>query len=420
MSQNESRARQDCVPRLQQLLSDELFSGAVLMINLENFSLITETFGQAYTKRLVEMIVQECERFTRGTVYRHTGANLVMILEGCSQETAQQVTDNISERFFNAWRIDGVDCACNFRGGVAFYPGHSQSVALLLSHLHMAVDESKKGSVNRFVLYDSTLDGHMEYRRRIARALPMALEDHAVEVRYRATFNVVTQRYERAECRLRMDVDGLGMVDAAEFMGLAEQEGYACEFGYYALQYTCALIRQLIRAGIEFESIAVPVSHIMFLQEDFPDRLSEIMRKFNIPRQKLGIEFEETMLIRTYPSVDTIMRELRDLGVELILRGFGTGFSGVDSVMRLPVDVLKLSRSLIWRMETEPRSCELVCGLIDMARRMNIKLIAAGVETENQYRLLESYGCVYEQGFYYTPTITAQALENLLPKKMPG
>lgn len=420
-NEDESRAtgalRHDCARKLQQLLGDERCSGAVLMFHLENLNLITETFGNAYVKKLLDMIAEECERLTESRAYRYIGGRFVLILDGCSEERAQQVTDEITEHFFNAWRVGGVDCVCNMYGGITFFPGHTQEPMQLLSHLAAAVEESRHTGVNRFVLYDSALKEKLSYKQRLAHALENALEDDLLEMRYRATYHITQQRYVRAECRLRLNVPDLGLVDAADFMPIAERTGQACAFGYHALERVCALIRRLLRAGREFEGIAVPVSPLMFFQEDFPDLLGSIMARFNIPRHMLGIEFSENTLLRNYPSIDTVISELQDLGVELILGDYGTGSSGVDSVLRLPVDVLKISRSLIWQLESEPRACELVRGLLAMGQHLNIKMIAAGVETENQYQLLEEYGCLYEQGFYYTPTTDAAGLEKLFPAK---
>ena len=138
------------------------------------------------------------------------------------------------------------------------------------------------------------------------------------------------------------------------------------------------------------------------------------MDTYKIPAGKLALEIEESTLTTAYLNINTSMQELEEMGVELILNGFGSGVSSITSILELPVHTLKFERTFIWQMETNPRSLPVIRGLLSIAEDLNLNVIAEGVETENQVSLLNSYKCPYLQGFYYSPTVTKDTLMEVI------
>ncbi len=209
---------------------------------------------------------------------------------------------------------------------------------------------------------------------------------------------------------MRVFVKGVGLVGSAEFIPIAEDSGQIRAIQYYALEHVCSTIAELLAAGKEFESIALPVSPVLFLQEDFLDEVRRLKEQYHIPDGKLALEIRESVLTTAYLNINIVMQVLSDMGVELILNDFGSGYSGISSILELPVNVLKLERMFVWQLETNPRAGVVIDGLIHIAKNLGLKLIAEGVETENQIQKLASFGCEYEQGFYYAPTVEKSLL----------
>lgn len=184
--------------------------------------------------------------------------------------------------------------------------------------------------------------------------------------------------------------------------------------GYYALEDAGRLIARLMEEGKEFESICIPVSPLLLTQEDFIDKVEDVITHFHIPSGKLALVLDDTALSSVYLNVNITMQELAHLGVELVLNHFGSGCVPVTGILDLPVNTVKLERMFVWQLETNPSCAAIAGGLIQIAKNLNIHIIAEGVETENQLNTLNGYECEYQQGFYYAPTMEKETLIKVL------
>ena len=213
---------------------------------------------------------------------------------------------------------------------------------------------------------------------------------------------------------MRIFIQGIGLVGAAEFIPIAEDSGQIRAVGYYALEHAGHFIQELIQAGKEFESICIPVSPILLVQEDFLDKVNDVLTRYEIPEGKLALELDDEALSSVYINVNIIMQELSSMGVELVLNHFGSGCAPVTSVLDLPINTVKLERMFVWQLENNPASVCIAGGLIQIARDLDLRIIAEGVETENQIKALNHYACAYQQGFYYAPTMEKDVLMKVL------
>jgi EAL domain-containing protein (putative c-di-GMP-specific phosphodiesterase class I) len=217
------------------------------------------------------------------------------------------------------------------------------------------------------------------------------------------------------ECQVRLLTVEFGPIKSVEFIPIAEESGIICFVNSHVLRSACALIRELLSSGCRFESMAVQVSPVMLLQQRFVADVAELLREYNIPEGKLALEIYDSPVMA--PVARKVMERLNDLGVELILGGFDFGPSGFKNMMTMPVDAIKLGRHFIWQLETNPRSGPVIEALIQAAGRLGIKLIAEGVETEQQNSLLTRYKCPYRQGFYYSPSVDLTELRQILERE---
>lgn len=173
---------------------------------------------------------------------------------------------------------------------------------------------------------------------------------------------------------------------------------------------------ELEKKGVEYESIAIAVSPVLLLQENFVDTVRRMIETYQIPSGKLAIEIDEYALAMDPVILEIVMQQLKELGVELILNNFGSGYSGISKILELPVDTLKFERMFMWQLESDPRSEPIVECLIRASEKLGKRLIAEGVETQRQLDILKKFGCVYQQGFYYAPTIPQELLAEVLGK----
>lgn len=415
-----SNGRQACLLQIEQLFRPEAAGqkGVVLKLYIENFKRLNEVFGHDYCEDLLVQIISYLEEKTGQKVYRYIGVEFILILNQYTQGQAQDLADEILERFDSVWKIGTTDCLCSSQIGMCSYPGHASSAKELLKFLDLAVSKASQCGPNQSIMYDSTLHKQLIRYQTIARYLSTALEKHELEVRYRPTYNTRLGKFTRAEYYMRIFIKDLGFIGSSEFIPIAEDSGQIRSIEYYALDQVGSCISKLMAQGTDFESVSLPISPVLFLQDDFLTELSRILEKYKIPKGKLALEINESALTAAYLNINIMMQNLSEMGVELILNDFGTGYSGISSILELPVDTLKLERMFIWQMETNPQAAFVIQGLVQIARNLELNIIAEGVETENQIAKLTECGCEYQQGFYYSPTLEEAELLQIMDKSL--
>lgn len=407
-----------CRAHLQRLLDGAAPRGVAVKIYIENFKRLNEVFGHSYCEGLLEQQRDFLVAQTPGTVYRYIGVEFILVLENAPLSKGVTLAEAILERFCTPWQVNGTECICSAQAGVVAIPGYAATLPALLECLDTAVDKASQTGENVCVIYDSALHAQFLRRKTIAQALAGALQKNEIQVRYRPTLRTEDRRFTRAEFYMRIFVPGIGLVGSAEFVPIAEDSGQICAVQYYALEQVCHCIGTLLAQGIVFESITLPISPVLLLQSDLVQRISALMERYCIPRGKLGVEITESALTTAFLNANIAMQALAEIGVEVILNEFGTGYSGVSSILELPVDTLKLERMFVWQLETNPRSAHVIEGLVQIAGRLGLRIIAEGVETPRQAAQLAQFGCGYQQGFFYSPTIEQDRLALVLDKTL--
>lgn len=409
--------RMVCRHQLDHALSGD-GQGVVMKFYIENFKRMNELFGFSYCEELLKAILEYLREKTGCTVYRYVGVEFIAILRSRTQGQAVRLAEEILDRFSQSWKIDGTDCMCSCQIGLCSYPGYASSADEILKYLDLAVSKAAETGINQYAIYDSKLHAMYLRKQAIARYISTALENHELEIRFRPTYNTKENRFVRAEYYMRMFVKDIGMVGSAEFVPIAEDTGQISSVEYYALERVAQEIAELEKKGIAYESIAVPVSPVLIIQENFVDTVQRMIEKYQIPSGKLAVEIDEYALTTTPVIIEIVMQQLKNLGVELILNNFGSGYSGISKILELPVDTLKFERMFMWQLETNPKSEPIVECLIKAADKLGKHLIAEGVETQRQLDILAKFGCEYQQGYYYAPTIPQELLDGVLGKSM--
>lgn len=215
--------------------------------------------------------------------------------------------------------------------GICSCPAYGADMTSVLKNLDAAVSAAEEYGPNQYAVFDSKLHEQVLRRQAIARYLQTALEKNEIEVRYRP---------------------------------IAEDSEQIRAVGYYALEDAGRLIARLMEEGKEFESICIPVSPLLLTQEDFIDKVEDVITRFHIPSGKLALELDDTALSSVYLNVNITMQELAHLGVELVLNHFGSGCVPVTGILDLPVNTVKLERMFVWQLETNPSCAAIAGGLI--------------------------------------------------------
>jgi predicted signal transduction protein with EAL and GGDEF domain len=388
--------------------------GVVVKIYLEDFKSFNDMFGMPFGDMLIREITRFLCSIEGADVYRSAGVEFICIFEDLNPPDGIDLLKVISKRFDASWRVGSLDCMCLANIGAVRYPGQAANTQDLLEHLAHTVAHSAIAGPNKPVAFNEDLMVKIQRKKTIARMIPKALEAGAVEIRYRPSFHVASGRFTRADCYLRLLTGEYGPVQSHEFMPIVEETGQINAVSQYAIRRVCGMIKELIDGGVAFETIAVPISPIQFLQERFVADVAAILKETKIPANRLAFEVAEGVALSAFASAQMRVSDLADMGIEIVLTEFGTGYSGVSNILAMPVKTVKLERMLLWQVDNHPEGANLVEGLIMVAHKLGVKVIAEGVETVHQVQLLQKFGCDYEQGFYYSPTLVASDLRAAL------
>jgi len=397
-------------------LMDSKSKGVVIKVYLENFKSFNEMFGFQFGGLFLRDIARFLCRLEHADVYRPAGVEFVIILDHVSHAAAFKIVDNIISRFERSWHINGLDCMCAINVGVAYYPASAANASELMDQLSYAVNMSARKGPNSYIVFDEGLNQRLYRLNAIARMIPTAIEKGRLELRYRPSYHTRKKRFTRADSYLRLISPEFGVIQQAEFIPIAEESGLIYMVSQYAVNKACELISQLCSLGVDFETIAIPVSPIQFQQDRFVDDVRASITASGIPANKLAFEVTESVALNALSSSQARMYELDEMGIEIIFTEFGTGYSGINNIMSLPVNTVKLERMMTWQIDNDPRGAKLAAGLIYIAKNLDIRVIAEGVETETQVKSLKEYECDYQQGFYYSPTLTPEELVGVLQR----
>lgn len=414
---DENLSSKACHSHLRELF-DAQEEGAVMKLYIENFKQFNELFGYSYCENLLDQILVYLKKETNCPIYRYIGVEFIIILKNRTTGQCKRMAEDIAEKFAGGWKVGEIGCISSVQIGVCGFPGYATNADGLLKCLDLAVTKASEKGANQVVVYDTALHNQFLRRQMIAQNLTTAVTNHEIEVRYRPTYCTGTGRFTRAEFYMRIFIKELGMIGASEFVPIAEDSGQIRAVEFYALEKVAAMVRRLEEAGKQFESIALPISPVLLLQEDFLSEMQRVMETYRIPKGKLAIEIDESAMSVAYLNINILMQELNEMGIELILNNFGSAYSAISQICDLPVQTLKLDRLFVWQLETTPQAEPVIEGLIQIATKLGKNIIAEGVETQKQLNALNHFGCQLQQGFYYSPTLEEDILVDILDSSM--
>jgi diguanylate cyclase (GGDEF)-like protein/PAS domain S-box-containing protein len=392
---------------------------ALLLLDLDRFKEVNDALGHAQGDRLLVLAAERIVGCVRksDTVARLGGDEFIVILSGlenisCTGRIAQKLIESLMAPFSLLHEVVFVSASV----GITVYPSDSQDGETLVKNADQAMYSAKNSGRNRFCYFTKALQEAAENRLRLIRDLRLALAGKQLEVYYQPIVEITTGKIYKAEALLRWRHPELGMVSPAQFIPLAEESGLIHEIGDWVFrQATQQLVRWRELLVPELQ-ISVNVSPVQF-QQNIADCLSSWishLRAVGLPGQSLVIEITEGLFLSAETNVTEKLRAFREVGVQVAMDDFGTGYSSLFYLKKFAIDYLKIDQSFVRSLADEPDDKALCEAIIVMAHKLGVKVIAEGVETEQQRDLLAAYGCDYVQGWFYYQAVPAGEFSALL------
>jgi diguanylate cyclase (GGDEF)-like protein/PAS domain S-box-containing protein len=375
---------------------------ALLYLDINNFKLINDSLGhdvgdevlRVIARRLLE-IVGSAERIGR------IGGNEFLIL--LDPRPGDPAAATLPARIL-AWLAEPVEALetlhyLTLNAGVARYPEHGRTPALLFKNAGLATHEAKRRGHNHLVEFTAAFESAVVDRQQLVSRLHEAIEQDEFELFFQPLFSTSPCQPVGLEALIRWRHPQRGLVPPSEFIPVCEDSGLIVPLGRWVLREACRYHHLLKAAGWGHLSIAVNVSALQFLSGELQHDVPALLREFQIPPGVLELELTESLVMENPESVIEVMRELRQHGVLLSIDDFGTGYSSMSYLHRLPVDKLKIDRSFVANVETDHHNAAICDSILALARSFELQVIAEGVETQAQFDWLRGRGCEQAQGY---------------------
>ena len=388
--------------RLQQLVSNDTNQAVfVLFIDLDGFKPINDSLGHYLGDEVLIETAQRLQQVIRepNLICRFGGDEFVAVIQ--SMGAAEQINVLCTEVlaiFDEPFRIDEIEVSLSAAIGVAANDIQYKHPMELTQRADVAMYEAKKRGGNAVCWYSEKLDEGLGYKVALRTQIQEALAKKQFELFYQPIMTS-TGQISGAEALIRWHHPTKGYVSPADFIPIAERTGQIIQISEWVLRQACQDLSELKRYGIN--TVSVNFSPIQFYRDDFISKTKFVLEEFNIKPGEITVEITENVLVNDTQRIAELLQHLRELGLDVAIDDFGSGFASLRYLNVLPVNKLKIDRSFIENIDHNRHNAAITGGILNMVEHLGIQTVAEGVETENEYRYLVEHGCPLMQGFLF-------------------
>lgn len=402
--------------RLEQMIKEAERSNehvAVLFLDLDDFKKVNDSLGHEVGDQLLKKAAKRLDLTVRDydTVGRLGGDEFIVILGGLSEiDRSGRVAEQMLEQFHRPFSLDGRELVLTASLGVAIYPEDGTSPAELLRNADTAMYCSKDAGRNTYHYYTESMNQGVARRLVLEEQLRGALLRGEFRVVYQPQVEIANGRLIGAEALLRWHNPELGEVSPVEFIPIAEQTGLIVGIGEYVLVQALAQLARWQQAADRKLRMAVNVSPRQFRDPRLVSFIERTLRTEGIDPVDLELEITEGVLLSGHTHIDLALSAMNRIGLSLAMDDFGTGYSSLNYLRKYPFDILKIDRSFISDITLDESDRELVNAIIGMAHGLGLKVVAEGVESDEQLHCLRQQRCDYAQGYLFSRPITGDGV----------
>ncbi|MGA9665206.1 MAG: EAL domain-containing protein [Gallionella sp.] len=388
-----------------------------MMVDLDRFKMINDSLGSSHGDEVLKQAAARLSSCLRETdTVGRTGSNeFVMILLSVNAATdATTVAKKVLEALAAPFLIDGHQLHLTASIGIAVAPADGENAQDLLRSAAAALHQAKKDGRNQFCFFQAEMNQRAQRDMRLESGLHKAAENFDFALHYQPKIDLHSGAICGLEALLRWDHPERGKINPADFVPLLEENGLIVPVGTWVLRTACAQAKAWQDMGIKPCRVAVNLSAVQFHRQDLCEVVRQILKETGLEAKFLELEVTESIIMKDVERAVQTLRQLKALGVKLAVDDFGTGHSSLSYIKRFGADVLKIDRSFINDLTTDPDDAMITRTIIDLAHNLRMQVVAEGVESEKQLAFLLRNNCDEIQGYYYSKPLPVEDCTALL------
>jgi diguanylate cyclase (GGDEF)-like protein/PAS domain S-box-containing protein len=390
---------------------------AVLFLDLDGFKHINDSLGHPIGDKLLQSIAKRLVSCVRDsdTVSRQGGDEFVILLSEMEQSedaaiTARRMLHAVAE----AHSVDQHELHVTASIGVSIFPDDGRDAETLIKNADTAMYQAKENGRQSYQFFKPAMNVRAVERQSIEESLRRALERQEFALHYQPKINLRNGEISGAEALIRWTHPTRGPVPPGQFIPVAEDCGLILPIGNWVLREACKQARAWLDARLPLSTMAVNISAMEFRDEHFLDGVFSILEETGLDPTFLELELTESVLMKRAETTAAVLKKLRAKGIQLAVDDFGTGYSSLSYLRKFPIDALKIDQSFIRQITTAPDETTIVTAVISMGRSLKLRVVAEGVETQEELAFLQAHKCDEAQGFYFSRPVVPDQFAKLL------
>ncbi|WP_270566911.1 EAL domain-containing protein [Clostridium beijerinckii] len=411
--------RKMMLERLNLLLEIENNSFAMLFIDLDGFKSINDNYGHQLGDKVLKNVADTLKGIIsdNDTISRIGGDEFVIIATNIKSTTyVKEIAERIQKALNTPFIYNGEALSVGASIGISIFPEHGKDTDTLIRKADIAMYEVKKNGGYNYALYSSKINDEFLDKIDIKEKLNKAMKNNEFIIYYQPIISLRSMKVLYSEALIRWK-QGDKIISPAEFIPIAKSVGEIIPIDNWVLENACKQCEIWNELGGNEFSISVNVSYSQLKQSEFVSMVQSILNHYSIQARCLNMEITEDEAMEDFGTIIGILEELRKIGIRVSLDDFGTGYSSLSYVNRLPIDMIKIDKSLIANLEKDYKSVMIVRSIINLGHSLSLKIIAEGIETQEQFRILNELNCDYIQGYLIGKPMEALEFEHRFIKK---
>jgi diguanylate cyclase (GGDEF)-like protein len=392
----------------------------VAFLDLDRFKVINDTLGHAAGDCLLQQVAERLKSCLRGydVVARWGGDEFTLLLSALrSPEDVSHIAERILQRLAAPFYVQGEELYVTASLGIALAPYDGKDEQTLLRNADAAMYQAKNKGRNNYQIYFEEINANALTQLSLETDLRKALGNRELFLCYQPQVDLASGQWIGLEALIRWQHPSLGLIEPGKFIPIAEETGLIEPIGRWVLQAACAQYREWQKLGFPQMRLAVNLSAQQFHRSHLVGSVMQILKSTDFDPRCLELEVTETAAMHDVNFAIDVLKKLSLAGVQIAMDDFGTGYSSLSVLKHFPLDTIKIDRSFVKDLVTSPSDAAIASTIIALAKGLNFKVLAEGVETADQATVLTQMGCDYAQGYWFSRPLTVAQIDDLLKQQ---